>query len=490
MQKRMSVDFFTVYKKQIFAVLGAALLLGSAWLLFYKLGHEAFQDYDEATYAEVTSESLAHGNFLSFTLINSPYFKKPPLLFWLIDVSREIIPNQEVATRLPGALSAFALIIVVALLCFEVTGSVGAALLGASILATTGTFIEFARQVRFDILVSFFILATFYAWIKATKNPKWYIAAGIFFGLAFLSKDVISAFAGVAVLSYAFAQRDFSFLKDKYFWRGFVLSLVIILPWHVYETIKFGAAFWQTYLGAEVLTRVQANIFGNGYGPTNTDYDWFFFNFAAPWAQLFFVSLITPILFFKKISKPVRSTLVSCLVTIFVIGCVLAFSHTKAISYLLPLYPFIAIVIAVSASELWKLGGKDVRSIVLGIFIVLLPYAITVAINEGFDVKEYYVHQVEYAHEEKAVGDLIGQSGPNPMVFEYKDNDLGTIEYYSKLPFTENEYMYELNDASVIAPDSLVFTPDTEVEISSQFPQFKFTQLYAGADVSLFGVSR
>jgi 4-amino-4-deoxy-L-arabinose transferase-like glycosyltransferase len=349
------------YKKQSFAVLAAVLLLGSAWLLFYKLGHEALQDYDEATYAEVTGESLAHGNYLSFTLLNSPYFKKPPLLFWLIDASREVVPNQEVAMRLPSAISAFALIIVVALLCFEVSGNAWAALLGGTILATIGTFIEFSRQDRFDALVSLFIIATIYAWIKAAKNPKWYVAAGIFFGLAFLAKDVISFFAGVTILSYACMRRDFSFFKNKFFWIGTALSLIVIVPWHVYETLKYGMAFWDTYLGGEVVERVQMNIFGVGYGPTNTDYDWFFLNFAEPWAVLFFAALVTPIIFFKKLLPVVRATLVSCVVTLVVIGAVLAFSHTKAISYLIPLYPFMAIVIALCASEAWRLGGKDIR---------------------------------------------------------------------------------------------------------------------------------
>ena len=484
------MSFFTEYRKQILILATAIVILGSAFLLLYKLGHGAFQDYDEATYAEVTSESLAHGNLFSFTLINNPYFKKPPLLFWLIDVSREVIPNQEVAARLPGALAGLALVIVVMLLCLEVSGSILTALLGASILATTGTFIEFARQVRFDILVSLFLVATLYAWIKAEKNPKWFVAAGIFFGLAFLSKDVISAFAGVAVLSYACMRRDFSFFKSKHFWEGFVLSLVIIVPWHLYETIRYGWAFWQTYLGAEVLTRVQANIFGNGYGPTNTDYDWFFFNFAAPWAQAFFAALLVPLLFFKKLNSRVRNIIISCLVTIVAIGTVLFFSLTKAISYLIPLYPFIAIVIALCIGEAWRLGGKEIRSAVLGALIVLLPYAVSVAINEGFDSKDYYAYQVEYAHEEKAIGELIASSGPNPMVFVYNDNDLGTIEYYSKLPFTKNEYVYSLSDTSIITPNSLVFTHSTLPELTSTFPEFNFKELYTGADVSLFAVSR
>jgi hypothetical protein len=45
------------------SILAFIVLTFSAYLLLYKLGKEPLQDYDEATYAEVTSESLASHDF-------------------------------------------------------------------------------------------------------------------------------------------------------------------------------------------------------------------------------------------------------------------------------------------------------------------------------------------------------------------------------------------------------------------------------------------
>jgi hypothetical protein len=120
---------------------------------------------------------------------------------------------------------------------------------------------------------------------------------------------------------------------------------------------------------------------------------------------------------------------------------------------------------------------------------VCIPYGVSIAINEGFDEKNYYHYQVEYAYEEKAIGEIIANS-PNSTVFQYHQNDLGSIEFYGKIPFTKSEYVYTLSDTSNIVPNSFVITPDSEDTLSTTFPQYKFTRLYAGAYVSLFTVSR
>src|SRR6202012_708036 len=132
----------------------AVVLLASACLLFYKLGAEPFQDYDEATYAEVTTESLASHNYLTFTYNYQPYFNKPPLWFWLMDASKSAIGDNELRNRLPSALSGLALILVLIVIVYAVTQNGYAGALAGGVWATTSAFIEPARQARFDILVS------------------------------------------------------------------------------------------------------------------------------------------------------------------------------------------------------------------------------------------------------------------------------------------------------------------------------------------------
>ena len=79
--------------------------------------------------------------------------------------------NMEAAARLPSALSGLILIVVVMLLVYEATGNAYGAAFGGAILLTTSAFIEPARQVRFDILVSLWILLAVYAFLTGLSAP-------------------------------------------------------------------------------------------------------------------------------------------------------------------------------------------------------------------------------------------------------------------------------------------------------------------------------
>jgi 4-amino-4-deoxy-L-arabinose transferase-like glycosyltransferase len=486
------MNSFLIHKKKVYAFLIALVLLSSALLLLYKLGHEAFYDYDEATYAEITHESLVHGNYVSLTYLNTAYFRKPPLLFWLTDISNKLIPNVEYATRVPSALAAVFLIGVVMLICFEVSGSLGVALLGGSILATTSAFMESAREVRFDTLVALFITATFYAFLRASRSPqhqKWYLAAGIFFGLAILAKDVIEVFAVVALLTNVLLERRIDFIRNKFFWGGAALALLIIAPWHLYETFRYGSAFWSSYIGTEVFSRVATNIFGSGFGPTNADYISYFFAFPAPWTELFCGLVLLFPFFYRKADLRTRQVIVAAVVTIAAILVVVGVAHTKALSYLIPLYPFLAIAVALALAEIYahsKIVFQIGLCIVLGLCFV---YGAWLTVLNTLHINRYYKYQVEYSFEEMQVGELIKSSGANPIVYTFNDSDFGTILYYSQLPSTKNQYIDLLSDSSDVVPGSVVFTNSSAQEIAKQFPAHSFIPLYQGEYVTLLRIT-
>jgi 4-amino-4-deoxy-L-arabinose transferase-like glycosyltransferase len=384
---------------------------------------------------------------------------------------------------------------------------------------------EPAREVRFDILVSLFITATFYAFLRAMLRPSeklplqaqasqeksahsgnkaWYIAAGIFFGFAFLSKDVISAFAGVAVISYILASSSFhfstlrEFLLEKYVWLGALAALVVIVPWHLYETIRFGAAFWESYLGTEVFSRVSTDIFGAGVGPTNVSYVSYFFSAAAPWSELLLLGLVVFAAFWKKMPRVSRDVCIASLVTIFAIIAIMLSSHTKALSYLIPLYPFLAIFLALLGSHFWNSflqhANKDEQRGAIAICVVVFVYCFYSTSLNVLHLTTYYQYELHYTKEEQAIGELIKASGPDPFVYAYNDYDMGTILYYSGLPFTKNEYVYLLSSSSQPISDSLVFmtsaanSASTSQELASALPEFSYTPLFIGHYVSLFAV--
>jgi 4-amino-4-deoxy-L-arabinose transferase-like glycosyltransferase len=414
----------------LFAV--AVVLLVSAFLLFYHLGSEPLQDYDEATYAEVSTEAIASHSYVALTFMDKAYFKKPPVLFWLMDVSESLVPNPEVAARLPGTLSGLLLIGLVIFFAYEATQNEYAGAAAGAILATTSAFIESARQARFDILVTFFIIASVYAFFRAISTGKriWYFWFGILLGMTFLTKGPLAAYAVVSVLAIALAYKSYKWFFDPYFWAGVAGFFVVVVPWHLYETFRFGTAFWEEYLGDEIVNRVGETLFT---GPTNGEYLTYLFSFALPWSMVFCGSLVVLALFWKWMTPKARGLSAASGIGVAIVLIVCFVTKTKAVTYLIPLYPFMALAIAIAGYELVsKMKPAGVKAL-LGVgFLILAEYGLEISIYNGFHINPYYSTEVVLAQNEKPIGEML--LADHASTFYVDDvTTLGSIMYYSRI---------------------------------------------------------
>jgi 4-amino-4-deoxy-L-arabinose transferase-like glycosyltransferase len=460
-----------------------AIIAGaSCYLFLYHLGREPFQDYDEATYAEITTESLSYHEFGTFTFLNNLYFNKPPVLFWLMDVSKSVIPDPEAGARFPSAFSGILTLIAVGILVYAATKNWYAAVLGAAILLTTSAFIEPARQARFDILVSLFIMLSTYAFYRAIQggvgDRKWYLWFGAFMGLTVLTKGPLVIYAGAAVFGILLIYRRFTWLKDNYFWGGIAIALAIILPWHIYETVLYGSTFWDTYLFGQVIDRVQENLFT--VGPTNLQYLQYIFEFASPWIYVFCASLAVTPHFWKKISLQEQAALAAAFFGIASVLLVCFVTKTKAFSYLIPLYPFMAVYSAVILYQFSKTNTERSRIILAVVCIALLVNGFTASVYNGFHINTYFSAEVSLAQQEKNIGDLL-KADSAPTFYTYNTTTLGSIMYYSRLlqptflktsdEIPENSYvLYQTNQLA---------------KLKSILPTEKIDQLYIGQTLSL-----
>jgi 4-amino-4-deoxy-L-arabinose transferase-like glycosyltransferase len=488
---------FSERNARIWRAIGfGALVLFSSYILFYKLGTEALQDYDEATYAQVTYESVAQGNPATLTFLHQPYFRKPPLLFWMTSASSRVFTDSEFAMRFPSALSGMLAALVVILICVEAGASVPFALFGGAVLATTASWMEFARDVRFDNLVSLFIATTFYAGIRAARDARWYVVVGIFLALAVLSKSVMAVFAGVALLAYVLFARgwkdSFSLLKNTYVWLGIGAFLMITAPWHIYETIQYGAAFWHSYLGTEVIERATVNLFPGGTNPTNAEYVGYIFQFAAPWTEVFLGAVALAAVVCKRMTRSVQCVVFASIVTVFSVLTVMFIAGTKAYGYLMPMYPFIAVVIALVAAEVWKWlgvarGGSQKKWWRAGFacaLVLLTLYAAQQTRFNALHINPYYGSEISQAQEEKDIG-LILRKENNPVVYTYDYDALGTVMYYSQLPETANPLVLLWSASSTPSQNTYILATSAR-SIANAFPHQRFTTVYSGTFVSLF----
>ena len=183
---------------------GVAFLL-AAVLFFARLGDLPLIDPDEGRNAEVAREMAESGAWVVPTFNAIPYLDKPALYFRAVALSFGAFGRSETTARLPSALSATALVVMMFVFCRRVYGERTAALT-VLVLATTPLVIGFARLVIFDMPLTLFVSAAILAGYLAEEDPgparrRWLLLGAAASAVATLIKGPVGFLVPGAVLA-------------------------------------------------------------------------------------------------------------------------------------------------------------------------------------------------------------------------------------------------------------------------------------------------
>jgi 4-amino-4-deoxy-L-arabinose transferase-like glycosyltransferase len=391
----------------------------------------------------------------------------------------KVFPSPELAYRIPSALSGVVGVLLVMLILQHLIKKPQVTFFGGLIFLTSPMFIDAARQVRLDAPVTVMILLAFYCFIRGSEKPIWFLGMGVGVALAILTKSVIGLLAGPLFLIWAIVNWDFKWLKSLYFWLGTILTFLIILPWHLYEHIKFGSAFWSEYLGQHVVHRFNSNILGGTTAGSNFVYLDHLFSFALPWTVVFAIGLFILYAKRKKLAN-YRIALAFGLQALFVLA-LFFYAGTKLTYYLTPAYPFMALFIAALGYSLFaslsKPGSKFVFKCVF--YIILLIAGIN-TILVGFRYNERLQMNHIVSEDEKQIGlALLKQPPLEVYAYDYPYRD--TILYYSGRTMQTMEQDQILDHPFFLVIESALYD-------ASPFPpelQDHFTPVFKGRAVIL-----
>jgi len=219
-----------VKKGYVFAV----IVIGIA-LFFLNLGARDLWEPDESRYAVVAREMVETGNWILPHLNGQIYAEKPPLFFWLVNLSTFFLgQNNEFNNRVPSALAGFITFLVVFFLGKRLF-NVRAGLISSLALATCFLFPQLSRWMMLDSLFTLFFLLSlfcFYLGYEAEGNcRKYYLLAGFFMGLGVLTKGPIAYLPIIIMLLFAFLQKRIKkFWNRNLLWGG-LLSVILVLIW-------------------------------------------------------------------------------------------------------------------------------------------------------------------------------------------------------------------------------------------------------------------
>lgn len=389
----------------------AVIAVASA-VLFTALGDHPLFNPDEGYYAEPSREMLETGNWLTTTLNYAVRYTKPPLYYWASAGAMAVFGPTEFAARFWSA--ACAVILIGATYCL-VNRFVGfrAALIASAVLVTSPLFVAVGRHALSDMPLSLLIAGGLFCFFRAYAERK---RGLIWFGytllaLAVLAKGPVGVALPVLVLfAYHLLRRN---LKDALaFYKphlGALLVAGIALPWFIAETIATRGEYVACFIFMENLQRF-TKVVSSHKGPW-----WYHFAVVGggllPWTLFLFQGLyralqptpasvpqapgdvpaqdaggvkqrarLTAILNTYRALTPRQDLLLFAACFAVVTICFFSASVSKLVSYTVPCFPALAILVA---AELDVLLSADAASFRKRFLLPLLLLAAALAVTAG-----------------------------------------------------------------------------------------------------------
>ena len=321
------------------------LLFLAMAVAFPFLGSFGLLEPDEGRFAQIGREMAASGDFLVPRLNGIEQFYKPPLVYWISAMGYRIFGVTEWVARLPSALAFVGILWLTGWMGWRLAGrKVG--WMAALILASMVEPYALGRQITLDMSLTFWVTAALACLVGVGTEVHGKRFGYLFFlcmGLGFLAKGPM---AWVVPLSGAI----------PWVWMAKKSGKRVILPWKSGALLTFGVAMswfvvvclkypelWNYFLGYELVERFASTTHGRSK-PW-----WFFLPVLAvgtvPWTG-FLPGLVRQA--WTKIREgkmePVSWALGASFVIPFV---VVSCSGSKLLTYILPIYPSLALMLAI-----------------------------------------------------------------------------------------------------------------------------------------------
>jgi 4-amino-4-deoxy-L-arabinose transferase-like glycosyltransferase len=327
-------------------------LLGlAALLIFSNLG--AFRDFVRAeSYFALGSQLMTQeGDWLTPHAPDEPVLNKPPLQYWLTGLAYKLFGANYATARLPSALAALALLVVVYLLGARLYDR-RAGLLAVGVLTTSYLFYTFARTAMSDMLLTLCVSSALSCFIlvlvrsqDAGRETLLAITGYLFVALGVLSKGPLAVVlvAGPLVCELLIS-RDFSILKRLRIIYGALIIFLVAAPYFLLLYLRLGAAPLRAFFIGENLQRFTGEIYSYATVP--------FWNLPLAFASDFapWTLLLLPAVYYMwrtRALEPEASRARRLVILwLFFPLVFFSFSHFKLDYYLLPSMPAAALVTA------------------------------------------------------------------------------------------------------------------------------------------------
>ena len=366
------------------------LLLLTLALIVVQSGRTPLFEPDEGRYSEIPREMLAAGDLVTPRLNGLLYFEKPPLFYWAVAASFRLFGETEFAARLPNQLASVAMVLMAAAFASRRwgarTGLLAGVLTGSSVLV-----FALARVLTIDPMLSCALSAaafSFASFQEAEQKGDARRARRALWGLvvacaaAVMLKGLVGVvLPGGAILVFAALSGRWRLVPKLFAPGPVLLFLLLVVPWHV-EMARRHPDFLNFYFVHEHFNRFARSEHRRGGSPLY---------FVA----VLLVGFIPWTAFFGRFREtfPLRpgafrergteSFLWTFAVLVFLF---FSASRSKLIPYLEPIWPALAVLLAVGIEKARLRGAQfaGTRRATAVIFGALLAAGAAWGIGAGY----------------------------------------------------------------------------------------------------------
>ncbi|MCD6459346.1 glycosyltransferase family 39 protein [bacterium] len=313
----------------------------------------------EARTAQIAQEMIDSGDWVIPHLNNQPRLTKPPLYFWAVALTAKLLCNNHVtewSARFPASVCAVLTLIFLFLMVKKLYGE-KTAFSSSIMLATTYFFFWQSQEAMLDMMLAMFEVAAclfFVYGLKAQVHRKkfFYIPMHFCLGLAAMTKGPVGfIIPWIGIVAYLLWSSKIKELKHFCWITGFIVFSITVTPWLIAVYHRIDTAFSVFY--KETVSR-----YASAYDHQRPLY-YFIVRFPLyflPWG-IFLPFWVWDIYKNKTLNEykfPIS----------FFLPALIFFSlcGSKRSYYLVPLYPFVIISLALFLSKCScvKIFGKKI----------------------------------------------------------------------------------------------------------------------------------
>lgn len=341
-------------------------------------------DPDEGLHAAIAQDMVLRHDYVTPTFLGQPFLDKPILFFWTEALSLRAFGMNEAAVRIPPLLFGTLGMVAVALLAAAIFGA-AIGLAAGIVYATMVLPVAIANVAVHDIaLVPFMCGAAWCLW-RAAHDPRawrWGIPAGVCLGLSILTKGLAGAvFAGIfAVCVAAWRPYTIARLAIALVVAG-IVAAIVAAPWY--------AAMERAHPGYLYYYFVERHL--RGYLTATQRHGgrpfWYYLPIviggALPWTGY----LVDALWQLWRRERPETTTACAmpsrgAIAIVWSWGAIgllfLSLGESKLVTYVLPVFPALAMAIAASLLA----GGRSRAGFVTAVVaLAVLPTAAVMAVH-------------------------------------------------------------------------------------------------------------